>query len=79
MSNTRSSHGSISKKKKSAVYNYTINNLDGLIIIAHLFNGKMRGPKYNQFVLLISYLKIKCTNFDFTILPTDTSYLGENS
>ena len=54
-------HGSISKKKNSAVYILTINNLEGLITICELINGKMRGPKYYQLILLIKYLNKKAT------------------
>jgi hypothetical protein len=52
-------HGTISKKKQSAAYILTINNLEGLIALCRLINGKMRGPKYHQFVLLLSYLNNK--------------------
>jgi len=57
-------HGTISKVKHSAVYILTINNLDGLIAIASLINGNMRGPKYNQLVLLINYLNHKFSDFN---------------
>lgn len=52
-------HGTISKKKQSAAYILTINNLNGLIVVSDLINGKMRGPKYHQFELLVRYLSIK--------------------
>lgn len=51
--------GTISKKKQSAAYILTINNLEGLLALCRLINGKMRGPKYHQFVLLLSYLNNK--------------------
>jgi hypothetical protein len=47
------------KIKKGAAYILTINNLEGLIALCRLINGKMRGPKYHQFVLLLSYLNNK--------------------
>lgn len=72
-------HGSISKKKNAAAYIYTINNIDGLIIIARILNGKIRGSKYFQFLLLVDYLDKKCEIFELTVLPQDTSYLGDNS
>jgi len=52
-------HGSISKKKQSAAYVLTINNFEGLVKICNLINGKMRGPKYHQLLLLIDYLNKK--------------------
>lgn len=69
-------HGSISKKKNSAVYILTINNLEGLIAICQQINGKMRGPKYSQLVLLIEYLNKKKPHLNleplgFSITPLD--------
>lgn len=52
-------HGTIHKKKQSARYILTINNINGLIILVNLINGKIRGPKYNQLILLIQYLNNK--------------------
>lgn len=52
-------HGSIHKKKQSARYILYINNIDGLITLVNLINGQMRGPKYNQLVLLIEFLNKK--------------------
>ena len=72
-------YGSISKKKQSAAYVYTINNLDGLIDIANLINGKMRGPEYNQYIKLIEYINKKSPNLDLVALPADQSSLGSNS
>jgi hypothetical protein len=72
-------YGSISKKKQSAAYVYTINNLDGLIDIANLINGKMRGPKYNQYIQLIEYINKKSPNLNLVVLPADQSSLGSNS
>ena len=57
-------HGSISKKKQSAAYILTINNIEGLIVLSNLINGKMRGPKYYQFTLLIQYLNKKSPNLN---------------
>ena len=52
-------HGSILRKKGVNAYIYTINNLDGLLLLIHLINGKMRGPKHDQFVKLITFLNIR--------------------
>ena len=75
--------GSISKKKNSAVYILTINNLEGLIAISQLINGKMRGPKYYQLVLLIEYLNkilpdvnLKPLGFSTTPLDNDNWLAG---
>jgi hypothetical protein len=38
-------HGSISKKKGQNAYIYTINNIDGLLLLVNLLNGKMKTNK----------------------------------
>lgn len=72
-------HGSISKKKQSAAYVLTINNIDGLIVLSNLINGKMRGPKYSQFVLLIQYLNKKSPDLIMKPLGFNQSSLGSDS
>jgi hypothetical protein len=72
-------HGSISKKKQSAAYVYTINNLEGLIHLTNLINGKMRGSKFFQLNKLIDYLKNKSPGLNMTIKPQDSSSLGQNN
>nr|YP_009681238.1 hypothetical protein [Austropuccinia psidii]QDH07286.1 hypothetical protein [Austropuccinia psidii] len=80
--------GSISKKKQSAAHIYTINNLKGrvgLIHVADLINGKMRGPKIHQFIKLIEYnnnninIVKKSPELNITAMPSDTTPLGHNS
>lgn len=72
-------HGSISKKKQSAVYIYTINNFKGLVIIVQLINGKFRGPKFYQLNKLIDYLNNKSSNLQIDKMPLDSSPLQYNS
>lgn len=72
-------HGSISKKKNSAVYVLTINNLEGLIAICQLINGKMRGPKYYQLVLLIEYLNKKKLHLNLEPLGFSKTPLDNDS
>uniref|UniRef100_UPI00226C9956 LAGLIDADG endonuclease n=1 Tax=Cutaneotrichosporon cutaneum TaxID=5554 RepID=UPI00226C9956 len=62
-------HGSIHKKKQSARYILTINNLEGLITLVKLIDGKIYGPKYNQLILLIDYLNSKKPHLNLNILP----------
>lgn len=71
-------HGSISKKKSSPVYVYTVNNIDGLIKIVVLINGKMRGPKHNQLLNLINYINIK-KEVNIKAKPLDLSCMLSNS
>jgi hypothetical protein len=72
-------HGTISKKKQSAVYILTINNFEGLITLCQLINGKMRGPKYHQFLLLINYLNNKFPDLNLQPLDLSTTPLGKDS
>lgn len=72
-------HGTISKKKQSAAYILTINNFEGLIAICRLINGKMRGPKYHQLVLLIYYINKKFPDINLKPLGFSRTPLGKDS
>jgi hypothetical protein len=72
-------HGTISKKKQSAAYILTINNFEGLIVLCRLINGKMRGPKYHQLVLLISYINKKSPDINLKPLGFSSIPLGKDS
>lgn len=72
-------HGTISKKKQSAAYILTINNLVGLIVVSDLINGKMRGPKYHQFELLVEYLTTKSKTLTIKPMGINTSSLLSDS
>lgn len=72
-------HGSICKNKQSAVYIYTINNLQGLVILVQLINGKIRGHKLYQLNKLIDYLNVKSPGLILENLPLDISPLQNNS
>lgn len=72
-------HGSIYKKRQSAVYIYTINNFQGLVILVQLINGKMRGHKFNQLNKLIDYLNNKTPGLNIDKMHLDKSPLNKNS
>jgi hypothetical protein len=72
-------HGSICKKKQSAVYIYTINNLQGLVTLVQLIIGKIRGHKLYQLNKLIDYLNVKSPGLILENLPLDWSPLQNNS
>lgn len=72
-------HGSISKTKGVNSYRLTINNYEGLIIIAFLLNGKMRTPKINNLNLLIDWLNNKFVNLNLEKKQLDKSFLSSNS
>lgn len=71
--------GSISKKKQSAAYVLSINDYEGLVKICHRINGKLRGPKYDQFLLLINYLNKKAPEKNYElILPLNLCNISFN-
>ena len=72
-------HGTISKKKQSAAYILTINNFSGLIKLFRLINGKMRGPKYYQLLLLMEYLNNKFPDLNLEGLGFSKTPLQEDS
>jgi hypothetical protein len=72
-------HGSISKKKQSAVYIYTINNFQGLVTLVQIINGKFRGHKIHQLNKLIDYLNDKSPDLKLAKMQLDTSPLQNNS
>ncbi len=72
-------HGSIAKKKQSAAYILTINNLEGLIKIVSLINGRIRTPKIMDLNILINYLKQKSPNVQLIAYPLDNSALSLNA
>nr|YP_009690421.1 LAGLIDADG homing endonuclease [Schizopora paradoxa]QEG57201.1 LAGLIDADG homing endonuclease [Schizopora paradoxa] len=72
-------YGSINKKKQSAAYVFTINSNEGLIHFAKLINGKVRGPKYFQYCLLIKYLNNKNLDLNLIADKLDLSPLSTNS
>lgn len=71
-------HGSISRKKGVNAYVLTINNFEGLILIANLINGYMRTPKINALYKLIDWLN---NRFDLDIekKAKDISNIDSNS
>jgi hypothetical protein len=52
-------HGSLARKKGVNAYILTINNLEGLVLIVNLINGKLRTPKIYAFWNLINWLNNK--------------------
>lgn len=72
-------HGSIHKKKQNAAYILTINSLEGLIALSNLINGKIRGPKYYQFISLLEYLGKKSRNFRMESLGLNMSPILSDS
>jgi hypothetical protein len=72
-------YGSISKKKQSAAYIFTINSNEGLINLTKLINGKLRGPKYFQYCLLVNFLNNKNLDLNLILEKLDQSSLSTNS
>jgi len=66
-------HGSISRKKNQNAYIYTVNNLDGLLLLVYLLNGNMKTNKIYALHRLIDwYNQYKSTSFEKKGLNTDS-------
>lgn len=72
-------HGTISRKKGVNAYILTINNIEGLILIVHLINGKLRTPKIYAFQNLIVWLNNKNSKLNLKKQEIDSSSLMSNS
>jgi len=71
-------HGSLSRKKGVNAYILTINNFEGLILIIHMINGKLRTPKINAFYNLIDWFNTKNLKMDLKKSELDNSSLISN-
>ena len=66
-------HGSISRKKGQNAYIYTVNNLDGLLLLVSLLNGNMKTNKIYALHRLIDWHnQYKSTSFEKKGLNTDS-------
>jgi len=66
-------YGSISRKKGKNVYIYTVNNLDGLLLLVSLLNGNMKTNKVYVLHRLIDwYSKYKSISFEKKGLNNDS-------
>ena len=71
-------HGSISRKKGTNAYIFTINKFEGIILIVKIINGYMRTPKIYALYRLIDWLN---SRFDLEIEKKnkDLSNINSNS
>ena len=66
-------HGSISKKKGANAYIYTVNNLEGLILLVSLLNGNMKTNKIEVLHRLIDWFnEYRDTTFEKKGFNTDS-------
>ena len=66
-------HGSLSKKKGANAYIYTVNNLEGLILLVSLLNGNMKTNKIEALHRLIDwYNQYRNTTFEKKGFNTDS-------
>jgi hypothetical protein len=74
-------HGSISKRKNSAAYIFSINSRQGLLTTVNLLNGYFRTPKWDAFSELVNWLNIRAAGNEepINLLPIDTSSISSNS
>jgi hypothetical protein len=72
-------NGSLSRKKGVNAYILTINNYEGLLLVATLLNGNMRTPKIKALHKLIDCLNLKFKNLNMINKPLDISPLDSNA
>ncbi|GAA5794691.1 hypothetical protein HPULCUR_000036 [Helicostylum pulchrum] len=70
--------GFIQKPKEGNYYLFEVQNIEGLLKLANLINGKMRTPKIEALNRLINWLNNK-KNSSIVCLGLDTSNLDSNS
>ena len=70
--------GFIQKPKEGNYYLFEVQNIEGLLKLANLINGKMRTPKIEALDRLINWLNNK-KNSSIVCLGLDTSNLNSNS
>lgn len=70
--------GFIQKPKEGNYYLFEVQNIEGLLKLANLINGKMRTPKIEALNRLINWLNNK-NNSSIVCLGLDTSNLNSNS
>lgn len=71
--------GSLSKRKGANAYIFTINNYEGLLLVASLINGHMRTPKIHALWNLIDWLNVRFKDLNMIKNPIDNSLLTSNS
>lgn len=72
-------HGSLSKKKGVNAYILTINNIQGLLLIVKLINGKMRTYKIASLNKLIKWLNCRYEYLCLDLNPLNKELLKDNS
>lgn len=72
-------HGSLIRKKGVNAYVLTITNLEGIILIVNLINGKLRTPKIHSLWNLIDWLNNKNINFNIIKKSLNNNSLLDNS
>jgi LAGLIDADG endonuclease/Cytochrome C and Quinol oxidase polypeptide I len=70
--------GSLSKTKGVNAYRLTINNYEGLILMANILNGHMRTPKVEMLYLLIKFLNNRFPTLNLIPQGKDLSNLDSN-
>jgi hypothetical protein len=72
-------HGSLSRKKGVNAYILTVNNHDGLILIASIINGNMKTPKIKALFNLIDWLNCRFETLNQEKLPLNNVIISENA
>lgn len=78
MLQSKLNHGSISRKKGTNAYIFTINKFEGIIHIVNIINGYMRTPKIYALYRLIDWLNLRF-NLNIEKKNKDLSNINSNS
>jgi hypothetical protein len=71
--------GSLSRLKGTKAYRLTINNIQGILLIINILNGKMRTPKIIDLWKLIDWVNQKYSELNLLRLPINDSNIESNA
>lgn len=72
-------HGSLSKMKGVNAYLLKISNLEGIILLVNLLNGRMKTSKIHALYNLINWLNLKHKDINISKKPLNSSDIFSNS
>lgn len=78
MIQSKLNHGSVSRKKGSNAYVFSINSFEGLILVTNIINGFMRTPKIYALYRLIDWLNLRF-NLNIEKKYMDKSNINSNN
>lgn len=70
--------GALTRQKGVNAYRLTINNLEGLLLLVFLLNGKMKTPKIIDLWKLIDWLNLKIITLNLKKYPINNEHIKNN-